>query len=503
VLGILVFFGCKNKLNLSMRFYTIGFLFLLLCVPFWAQNSLQSALLKLQQDPSLKGSKWSICAYDTQTKDTIVSWNADLALPGASITKLFSTAAALSVLGPEAKAQTRIYIDGAIDNNGLLHGNIWLKGEGDVSLGSRYFNDPGTEFQFIDTWVEVIKSAGIKAITGSVIADAESFGYEICPVGWERADMGNYYGCGAYGLNFYDNTLKLSFKTGALGTPIQLVSIFPNDYNYKLSIEAKAAAISNDQSYIHGIPFDDQRKITGALPANQASFIVKASMPDPERLLAQLVYEKLQVLGIRVDGGSSSKRMLAQNPDYAAFHLIHSHFAEPIEKVVYWTNQRSVNLFAEGLLRQVGYQYYGFGSYENGLKVLDSLNKSWGIGEITIVDGSGLSKENKISARQFVHLLLAQKEQSYFSSYYNSLPIAGESGTVKSLCAGQVGSGKIHAKSGSINGIKAYSGYIETLEGHQIAFAIIANAPHLSGAALSKKMEPLLNAVVSQITQPE
>lgn len=486
-----------------MRFYTIGFLFLILNTSIWAQSTLQSALLKLQQDPSLKGSQWSICAYDTQTKDTIVSWNPDLALPGASITKLFSTAAALTILGTDAKAQTRIYIDGEIDRNGLLHGNIWIKGEGDVSLGSRYFNDPGTEFQFIDTWVAQIKNAGITAITGSVITDAESFGYEICPVGWEHADMGNYYGCGAYGLNFYDNTLKLGFKTGAVGTPIELRTIFPKDYNYKLSIEAKAAAISNDQSYIHGIPFDDARKITGALPANQANFTVKASMPDPERLLAQLVYEKLQAQGIRVDGGGGSRRIQKLNPIYSAYHLLHTQLGEPTEKVVYWTNQRSVNLFAEGLLRQVGYQYYGFGSYENGLKVLDSLNKSWGVGEITIVDGSGLSKENKISSRQFVHLLIAQKKQSYFSSYYNSLPIAGESGTVKSLCAGQVGSGKIHAKSGSINGIKAYSGYIETLDGHQIAFAIIANAPNLSGAVLSKKMEPILNAMVTQVTQPE
>ena len=114
-----------------------------------------------------------------------------------------------------------------------------------------------------------------------------------------------------------------------------------------------------------------------------------------------------------------------------------------------------------------------------------------------------MSKENRISSRQFVQLLIAQKGQAYFESYYKSLPIAGESGTVKSLCAGQVGAGKIHAKSGSIKGIKAYSGYIETLDGQQIAFAIIANAPGLSGTTLSKKMEPLLNALVSSSAQPE
>jgi D-alanyl-D-alanine carboxypeptidase/D-alanyl-D-alanine-endopeptidase (penicillin-binding protein 4) len=486
-----------------MRFYTFFLVCLVLSAHFYAQNSVQKALQQLQQDPSLRGSQWSICAFNTQTKDTIVSWNPDLALPGASITKLFSTAAALEVLGANNQVQTQIFMEGTLDTNGMLHGNIWVKGAGDVSLGSRYFQTPGTELQFLDEWVSAISKAGIKYVTGSVITDAASFGYEACPLGWERADMGNYYGCGSYGLNFYDNTLKLGFKTGSAGKPIQLNSIFPNDIHYKLNIEATAAAISDDQSYVHGIPFDYERKITGYLPANQANFIVKASMPDPERLLAQLLYEKLQQSGIRVDDGGRSKRFYSVVPNYPTFQLIHEHNGEPTSKVVYWTNQRSVNLYAEGLLRQVGYKYYGFGSYENGLKVLDSLNQSWGVGTVKIVDGSGLSKENRISARQFVHLLIAQKEQAYFETYYNSLPIAGESGTVKSLCAGQVGSGKIHAKSGSIKGIKAYSGYIETLDGQQIAFAIIANAPGLSGANLSKKMEPLLNALVSSSAQPE
>jgi D-alanyl-D-alanine carboxypeptidase/D-alanyl-D-alanine-endopeptidase (penicillin-binding protein 4) len=279
-----------------MRFYTFFFISLVLSAHFHAQNSVQKALQQLQQDPIIKGSQWSICAYNTQTKDTIVSWNPDLALPGASITKLFSTAAALEVLGANNLVRTQLFIEGTLDANGMLHGNIWVKGAGDVSLGSRYFLTPGTELQFLDAWVSAISKAGIKYITGSVITDAASFGYETCPLGWEQADMGNYYGCGAYGLNFYDNTLKLGFKTGPAGRPIELNSVYPNDIHYKLSIEAKSAAISDDQSYVHGIPFDDERKITGYLPANQANFIVKASMPDPERLLAQLLYEKLQQL---------------------------------------------------------------------------------------------------------------------------------------------------------------------------------------------------------------
>lgn len=263
-----------------MRFLFLLLFYLGFSYTFEAQLSIESALKQLQTDPSLKGSQWSICAFDMETGDTIAQWNPELALPGASITKLFSTAAALATLGPDYKATTKIYIDGPL-KNGILNGNVWIVGGGDVSLGSRYFHEPGTEFQFLDQWVLELKKIGIQYITGSIIADAEAFGYESCPIGWERADMGNYYGCGAYGLNFFDNTLKLTFKTSAPGTLLQLQSVYPNDLSYKLTIEAKAASINNDQSYVHGIPFDSQRKITGSLPANRTAYVVKASMPDP------------------------------------------------------------------------------------------------------------------------------------------------------------------------------------------------------------------------------
>lgn len=484
-----------------MRFLFLFLFYLGFSHTFEAQLSIESALKQLQTDPALKGSQWSVCALDMDTGDTIVQWNPDLALPGASITKLFSTAAALATLGPDYSADTKIYTDGPIQD-GILRGNVWIIGAGDVSLGSRYFNQPGTELQFLEQWVLALKNLGVQTITGDIIADASAFGYESCPLGWQPEDMGNYYGCGAFGLNFFDNTLKLTFKTGASGTTPQLLSIYPQDLSYKLNNEAKAASINNDQSFVHGTPFDYNRKITGRLPANHSAFIVKASMPDPEKLLAILLYESLQKNGLRVDGGPLSKRLSLKKFDMNGSQLIYTQVGRTVKEIVLWTNQKSVNLFAEGLLRQVGYHRYGFGSYENGLKVLDSLNSDLGIGPVKIVDGSGLSKENRIATRQFVHLLSAQINTAYFPSFYGSLPIAGLSGTVKSLCVGQVGAGRIHAKSGSIDGIKAYAGYAESLEGHMICFAIVANHAQLSGAELTKKMEPLLNALVSS-TRPQ
>jgi D-alanyl-D-alanine carboxypeptidase/D-alanyl-D-alanine-endopeptidase (penicillin-binding protein 4) len=102
-----------------------------------------------------------------------------------------------------------------------------------------------------------------------------------------------------------------------------------------------------------------------------------------------------------------------------------------------------------------------------------------------------------MSAAQFVQLLKVQTKEPYFSAYYSSIPIAGVSGTVSSLCKGQPGAGKVHAKSGSLDAVKSYAGYVESKSGHQIAFAIIANDFEISGAAIAKKMEPFLNSLAT------
>jgi D-alanyl-D-alanine carboxypeptidase/D-alanyl-D-alanine-endopeptidase (penicillin-binding protein 4) len=475
--------------------------------PLWlaAQFPLGAVLQQLVNDPQLVGTKWSICAVDLTTGDTIAAYLPAQQLPGASITKLVSTAAALEILGPNHQAKTQLFLDGELKAHGVFDGNIWIVGGGDVSLGSRYFNEPGNELAFLDSWVKIIQNLGIQYITGQVIADASAFGYDKCPVGWERLDMGNYYGCGAYGLNFFDNTLKLTFQTGAPGTPLVLKSSYPSDSNYQLGIEAKAANVNGDETFIHGEPYNYQRVIKGRLPANRAAFEVKGSMPDPEQLLARMFYQELQKQGVRVDGGSTAVRLHPELPAQRTenWSCVHTEFGQQLENVVYWTNQRSINLFAEGLVRQVGAAQYGMGTYENGLRALDSLFLVWQLGTNGIVDGSGLSKVNRMSASQYVKLLALQTQKTHFQVYLKSLPIAGQTGTVKNLCKGQPGEGKVHAKSGSINGIKAYAGYVDAPNGHQIAFAIIANDYKLSGSAMAKKMEPFFNQLATFQAQPE
>lgn len=485
---------------------TLRLLLLVVLTPLLglSQKPLQPLIVKLVSDPQLAQTKWSICAVDLTTGDTLAAFQPQTPRVGASITKLISSSAALYVLGPEHRATTEVILEGKMLGNGVFDGNIRILGHGDVSLGSKYFCNQGEELEFIDRWVAAVKAKGIKSITGDIIADGSTFGTYDCPIGWLKEDMGNYYGTGAYGLNFYDNVLKLKFNTTSAGSPLKYTGCYPADKRYNLKIEANAAGISYDNTHVYGTPFNFERTIKGRLPANRTGFEVKASMPDPERLLADLVYAAMQDNGIRVDGGAMSARFnkSLQTPAYES-EIIFTEQGRTLEEIIYWTNHQSLNMFAEGNLLQLGAQRYGTGTYENSLRVLDEVLQQWQIGPCRVVDGSGLSRENRMSAGQFVQLLSVQTKESYYSSFYNSLPVAGLSGTLKKVCRGQAAQGKMHAKSGSMRGIRAYSGYVETPEGHQIAFSIIANGFGISSDAMISKMEPFFNGMATFQAQPK
>ncbi len=167
-----------------------------------------------------------------------------------------------------------------------------------------------------------------------------------------------------------------------------------------------------------------------------------------------------------------------------------------MNSIAWWTNQKSVNLFAEELLCWVGYAVNGNGSVENSL---NQLEKYWS-GKINtsglfIKDGSGLSRSNAISAKHFCELLKFMTTSKQFDAFYGTLPIAGKTGTVSSLCSNQAGEGRIHAKSGTIKRVKSFAGYVESKSGKRIAFSIIVNNFECSSEATVERMEKVLNAM--------
>tara|TARA_B110000285_G_scaffold75089_1_gene86455 strand:+ start:12956 stop:14410 length:1455 start_codon:yes stop_codon:yes gene_type:complete len=479
-----------------MKILSLCILFILSAVNLlYGQIDIKKELDKFVNDPSLNHASVSINVIDLETKKSITSNNPKLILATASTVKLFSSATALEILGENFRAKTRLYYDGEIDSIGVLHGNIWIRGGGDPSFGSKYFPK---EKPLFEEWVKAISDLGINKINGAVIGDASEFDYNGAPDGWSWSDLGNYYGAGASGLTIYDNLIELHFKTSEkTGRPSRITKTVPEVEGLEFKNYVVSSQKNGDNSYIYGAPYSLDRFVTGTLPISSTDFIVKGSLPDPE---SQFSYELLSAINnqsIEVTKGHKSARTINKDDyrnEYSKMYLIHTHKGEKLIDILKITNHKSINLYAEQMLYLISHQQLDYGSIEGGLKI---IHQTWspdrGFYGLKVKDGSGLSRTNAISAENYTTLLYWMNKSKNAQSFISTLPIAGKSGTLKSLCKGQSGQGRVFAKSGTMSGIKSYSGYVHSSTGKKYAFAIIVNNHTGSTRELKRKMELFLN----------
>lgn len=473
--------------------------FLLLSLSLTAQNTIQDAINKLKNDPELANASISIQVNEAGNGKQIAALQPHLSIPSASTAKLFATAAALELLGPDYRPQTRIYAEGDVSGS-TLNGNLRVRGGGDITLGSRFFAENGEQNSFLIQWVDSIKKRGIEVITGDIVADGSEFGYAGVPDGWSWNDMGNYYGAGPSGISIYDNALNYYFKTGSSpGQPATFLVTFPEVEGLSFRNGITAEKVSGDNSYIYGSPYSNDRFGVGSLPLNHPRFEVKGSIPDPEYQLAVELYQALQKAGIKIQGKAQGYRRsgLTGKTDWSkGYTLLFSYYGPKVQEIATLTNMKSINLFAEGLICLIGYKISGKGTTEEGLRQLEAfLTGKMNLSGLFLKDGSGLSRSNGISASHFVGLLNLMYNSARYDNFYATLPEAGKNGTISSLCKGQPGECRIFAKSGTMNRIKSYAGYAHSKSGKKIVFAITITNFNCSSSAVTRKMEQVLNAI--------
>ena len=486
---------------MKIKVYPIFFLFF----PFLSfsqseDNSIQQAINKFTLNEELLSSAISFMAYDLDNDQTLANHNSKLTIPTASTTKLFSTAAAFELLGKDYRPKTELYYSGFIDNDSILHGDIVIRGLGDPSLASGYFYKKEEQDKFLIDWVELIKKKGIKQVDGKVLADGSAFGYNGVPDGWSWSDLGNYYGAGPSGIALYDNMTYLHFSTSSqLNGPTYLDSMTPNILGFELDNQVQTYNGNADNAYIYGGPFSNKRFATGSLPRSKTNFQVKSSIPDPELLLAQLFERVLNENEVSVLAPAICYRTYINVLDtllnYNKLTFIHSQQGKTVNEIAYWTNLRSVNFFAEQLLCLIGYEKGGNGSSSYSTNyVVNFWNSKLGT-QLFMRDGSGLSRSNGFSSDDFILLLKYMYKSKNYKDFLATLPVAGESGTLRSVGRGQVAQGRVMAKSGTMNKIKSYAGYVTSKSGKNIAFAITINNYGYSNAQLMKEIEKVMNAM--------
>lgn len=447
-------------------------------------------------DSTMEHAQVSFCVIDAGNGDRIIEHDAEKSLIPGSVLKLFTTAAALEILGPDHRFRTLVGYSGKINRRtGILDGNIVIIGGGDPCLGSENFSQHYGEFA--DHWVREINNAGIKKINGRVITDDSYFDYRPLPAKWLWEDIGNYYGAGAYGLSVYDNTCEILLGCIPGQSKPVIKGFSPEecriDYFNRLS-----ASGTKDEGYVFAAPYTETGSLEGTIPDNEPEFILKGSIADPPLLMARIIDRKLKESGTEITCPPSTTRLTGEG-SYKSVVVINEIFSPCLKDIIEVTNHKSINLYAEHLLKEMGRECRGKGTSESGLEVITgfiegAVRDTKGI---FMEDGSGLSLLNAISSEQVVALLEYMKRNGkYFKEFYSSFPEAGKEGTLRNYFKDPLFGTDFKVKSGSMTRVRGYAGYLTALSGKELIFCILVNNFDGSSGLTVSYIEEILKDII-------
>lgn len=411
----------------------------------------------------------SVLIQNLNTGEVIESYRPEHVVPPASVMKLLTTGVALESLGPNFRFPTVLEYTGTIEN-GVLNGDLYIRGGSDPSLGWK------GRTAFLDRWVKAIQKAGIRRIDGAIIADMTMLDGDAQNPGWLCEDAGNYYAPGIFALNYYGNTMNIVLQSGEPGTVAKVVKTEPEVEDIYFINRIRCDKITYDGAFVSGLPYSRERYLTGVVPSNLGTFGVKGDLPNPGLLLARHLTAKLREAGIKI------KREATYEADYNPLTPprteLYTHYSEPLKEIVKETNINSNNLYAEALFRYLGTKYSLPGSIHNSQDILREYWQRRGVAmqNAIIKDGCGLAPQDAVSAKTFVQLLTIMSRSKNKEAWMASLPISGQTGTLKTLCPKTSLEGRIHAKSGTIAGTKNFAGYIDMPNGQTWVFAILINS---------------------------
>ena len=459
-----------------------------------SQNLLDKAIERLAKEPSLKNASLGISVLEVASGKQIAAYFPNQSLKPASSLKVVTTGVALALLGNDFRFKTVLEYDGTIDSEGTLHGNLYIKGYGDPTLGSDHFKKAEQLNIVLSKWVRAIRQQGIKKIDGQIVGDASFFDSSVNGRTWLWEDMGNYYASGAWGLNIHENRYFLKFQqTARIGEKPEIVGISPQIPNLLLMNELQSAErTSGDNAYIFGVPYDYTRFVRGTIPIGSKIFTIKGSIPDPPFFAAHSLLNKLEASGISTRKLASSQFELDRLGESRKKRIRFYTYQSPtLKEIVKETNLKSVNLYCEAMLRMLGQKKTGIGNAAAGLEQIKTFWEERGLNldGFFMEDGSGLSPQNAVSAFHLASILRKiARDQKLFPAFYDSLPIAGQTGTLRGMFKNSVANGKLRAKSGGMTRVRSYTGYAKTKSGKLLAFCVIVNNFSGKSAALRNKL---------------
>ncbi len=465
----------------------------------YAQDaSVLQAYLERQDTTAFGSVLWS-CVIMAGDGRVMAEVNADAQLVPASAMKLAVTFPAWKILGPDFRFETVFEYDGHLHDS-ILDGSLYIRGGGDPTLGSGRFPSHHAE-AVAGQVLQMLRQAGIRRIEGGVIADADVFDQQLIPSSWIWEDMGNYYGGGVSGLNYHDNEIRVMFRPAAVpGAPAALLGIDPPVEGLDFENDVVTAASgSGDQVIIYGAPYDMHRWLTGSVPAGEASFTVRGSVPDPAYFCAQQIHKFLAVNNIDIQHPPVTVRQLRNRGITVsdARKSLGVLYSPALREIVELTNGKSINLYAEALLKTLGVKRGGAGTYAAGIRVVRDFWTGHGIdlSSASLLDGSGLSPSDRLSAGQLAGMMRLIVSDPSASDFLQTLNLAGHEGDMGRFLPDGPCKGNMRAKSGYMKSVRTFAGVIENMKHEKITFAVMVNHDGSDNDMIKRGLREILGKI--------
>jgi D-alanyl-D-alanine carboxypeptidase/D-alanyl-D-alanine-endopeptidase (penicillin-binding protein 4) len=412
-----------------------------------------------------KSGTWGAIIVSLTRGDTLFAQNADAMMQPASTMKMYTSAVALDRFGPDFTFRTPVLRDAVVGPDGSLAGNLYLRGVGDPSLGSRFWHTD----EPMDVLAKQIAAAGIKHVRGDIIGDAGAFDEKLIPDGWKTSYLGASYAARVSALSLNENLVWVVVKPEGGKASVTLepaTTAIPVDASVSL-VGGSGGRISASRRA------DGTIAVRGSIGSRSGPLKYSLVVDSPALFTTGALRASLQKAGVTVDG----QTRLGTTPPTATEVAALS--SPPLAQIIGEMDRESINLFAELLFRASAHAATNqVGSAENALAHLrDFMNHKVGTAPtvVDVADGSGLSTLDHVTARSMVQLLGYVHQAEWGPVFHAALPVDGESGTLKRRSKGTPARGNLHAKTGTTNTVAALGGYVTAKNGEVLAFSLIYN----------------------------
>ncbi|HMH45325.1 MAG TPA: D-alanyl-D-alanine carboxypeptidase/D-alanyl-D-alanine-endopeptidase [Pyrinomonadaceae bacterium] len=467
---------------------------------------LRSRIEEICRQPALEPGFFALKIVSLDSGQTIFEQDANKFVRPASNMKLYTVATAFDRLTPDFHFITSVYAKEEVED-GKVKGDLIIYGRGDPSIAARFNN--GDYFKGINDLADRIVAAGVKRVKGDLVGDESYFNGSPVGSGWEWEDLTWSYGAQVSALTINDNAIDLNIKPGAtVGAPVSIVTGPPNASFITIVNRATTTpkGLKNDLQIYRGLGANTL-EISGTLPLGDGGFVGGVAIPDPALAFVSMLRDALTKRGVKIEGrvrtvdARSGAGLLPRTPpgfangSMAQFPVeVASLQSPPFREIAAHTLKPSQNQYTELILRTLGRNPQilnasgntrplagdargALNDEESGLEMVRTFLRQAGIGEndVSLNDGSGLSRNDLISANTTVQLLTFMSKHKYFAQFRDALPIAGVDGTLRTRMRGTPAEGNVRAKTGSLSSVASLSGYVTSAAGERLVFSMMLN----------------------------